>query len=226
MPGTRPSGKYCLTLPGRELSQPAVLKGPFWGEPKTTREIEMNKSVNFGVSCLAILTTGVAFADDFSTTFTGGSSITAQRGAGCGGSTDTYAVQLPSGCSGTIDPDTGNITITNCSFSPSSQLEGFLITLSSNSGSGNYDGTNMTLTPDINVNVTDNPPSGLSCDSATPISATLSGTVTGGSGTISFSGSISGPTFSVTPTCPPSAAATLNCVLQTVTGATFNLTIP
>lgn len=178
------------------------------------------------IASLAILTSAVSFADDFSTTITDNSSITATRGSACGGTTDSYAVQLPASCAGTIDPGTGNITITSCTFSPSSQLTGFVITLSSSSGSGNYDGTNLTLTPNINVNVTDDPPSGLSCDSSSPISDTLSGTVTDGSGTVESSGSVSGPTFGVTATCPATAAGTLNCVLQTVTDVTLNLTIP
>lgn len=189
------------------------------------REVHMKKFVSLSIASLIVLTAGIAFADDFSSTIVDGSTITALRGDACGGSSDVYNVQLPAGCSGTIDPDTGNITVTNCTFAPSTEVPGFIVTLSSSSGVGNYDGTNLTLTPDINVNVTDNPPSGLSCDSGTPISATLSGVVVG-SGTISFSGSIAGPTFPASPTCPAFIAGTLNCLLQTVTGATFNLTIP
>jgi len=144
----------------------------------------------------------------------------------CGGSTDTYNVQLPASCSGTLN-EFGIIDISNCTFAPSHQLTGFVVTLSANSGAGGFDGTNLSLTPDINVNVTDDPPSGLSCDSSSPVSAPLAGTVNpDGTGTISFSGSIPGPTFSASATCPDLAAATLNCVLQTVTAATFNITIP
>lgn len=187
----------------------------------------MNKLLSLGVASLVILSTGIAFAGmPFGTTITDGSTITAQRGSICGGSTDTYDVALPAGCSGTIDAS-GNITVTNCTFAGSHELTGFVITLSSTSGSGTFDGTNLSLTPDINVNVTDDPPSGLSCDSSSPVSPPLSGTVDAtGTGSISFSGSISGPTFSMSATCPALAVATLNCVLQTVTGATLNITIP
>jgi len=189
------------------------------------KEVHTKKFVSPYIASLIVLTAGIAFADDFSSTIVDGSTITAMRGDVCGGTSDVYNVQLPASCSGTIDPDTGDITVTNCTFAPSTDVPGFIVTLSSNSGTGNYDGTNLMLTPDINVNVTDNPPSGLSCDSATPISATLSGVVVD-SGTISFSGSIAGPTFPATPTCPPFIAGTLNCLLQTVTAASFNLTIP
>ncbi len=186
----------------------------------------MTKLLSLSIASLIVLTAGIAFADDFSSTITDGSTITAMRDTGCGGTTDTYNVQLPAGCSGTIDPLTGNITITSCTFAPSTDVMGFIINLSASSGSGNYDGTNLTLAPDININVTDNPPSSISCDSASPISPSLSGTVTGGSGTISFSGSLAGPTFPVTGTCPAPVSGALACILNTITGATLNLTIP
>lgn len=187
----------------------------------------MNKLLSLWVASLVIFTTGIAFAGSpFSSTITAGSTITAQRGDACGGSTDTYNVQIPAGCSGTIDAS-GNITITSCTFTPSHQLTGFVVTLSSSSGSGTFDGTNLSLAPDINVNVTDDPPSGLSCDSSSPVSPPLSGTVdSSGTGTISFSGSVSGPTFSPSATCPPTVAGALNCVLNTVVGSTLNITIP
>jgi hypothetical protein len=187
----------------------------------------MNKLLSLGVASLVILSTGIAFAGmPFGTTITSGSTITAQRGAICGGSTDTYNVALPAGCSGTIDAG-GNITVTNCTFAGSHELTGFVVTLSSTSGSGTFDGTNLALTPDINVNVTDDPPSGLSCDSSSPVSPPLMGTVDAtGAGNISFSGSVSGPTFASSATCPATLAGTLNCLLQTVTGASLNITIP
>ena len=187
----------------------------------------MNKLLSLCVASLVIFTTGIAFAGmPFGTTITSGSTITAQRDAPCGGSTDTYDVALPAGCSGTLGGD-GTVTITNCTFAGSHELTGFVVTLSSNSGSGYFDQINLALTPDINVNVTDDPPSGLSCNSSSPVSPPLSGTVDAtGTGTISFSGSVSGPTFSPSASCPPAVAGALNCVLNMVTGATLNITIP
>jgi hypothetical protein len=187
----------------------------------------MNKLPSLCVASLVIFTTGISFAGmPFGTTITSGSTITAQRDAPCGGSTDTYDVALPAGCFGAIDVF-GNVTIGTCFFAGSHELTGFVVTLSSNSGSGTFDGTNLALTPDINVNVTDDPPSGLSCDSSSPVSPPLAGTVDAtGTGTISFSGSIPGPTFSPSATCPPAVAGALNCVLNTVTGSTLNITIP
>ncbi len=191
------------------------------------KEVHMKKFVSLSVASLIVLTTGIAFADPFSSTITSGSTITALE---CGGTSDNYDVALPAGCTGDIDPATGNITVTNCTFAPASVTVGVpaIVTLSANSGSGNWDLTTLALTPDINVNVTSDPPGGFSCDSA-PTSPPLSGPVTGPpptAGTISFLGSVAGPTFLVTPTCPPVVAGTLNCVLNTVTGATLNLTIP
>ena len=71
----------------------------------------------------------------------------------------------------------------------------------------------------------DNPPTGLSCDTETPVSIPLSGVVEG-SGTILFSGSIPGPTCAVTGTCPADIALMLNCDAEMITDVTFNLTIP
>jgi hypothetical protein len=195
-------------------------------EKTRAKEIHMTKLLSLSVASLIVLTAGIAFADPFSSTITSGSTITALRGAACGGTADNYDVTLPAGCTGTIDPVSGDIVVSSCTFAPSTQVPGFIITLSASSGSGNYDGTTLALTPDINVNVTDNPPSAVNCDSASPISPPLSGTVTGGSGSISFSGSVSGPSFPTSATCPPVIAGTLNCLLDTVTGATLNLTIP
>ncbi len=186
----------------------------------------MTKLLSLSIASLIVLTAGIAFADPFSATITAGSTITAME---CGGPSDTYNVQLPASCSGDFDPVTGNITIASCTFAPSTDVPGFIITLSAISGSGNWDQTTLTLAPDININVTDNPPMSISCDSASPISPPLSGAVMGPpptAGTISFSGSLAGPTFPVTGTCPPIVAGTLNCLLNTITGATLNLTIP
>jgi hypothetical protein len=185
----------------------------------------MKKLVRFSVASLMVLTGRIASAGGFSMTITDGSSITAQQGSDCGGGTATLDTVLPAGCSGAIDPNTGDITISSCTFTPSTQLPGAIITLSAMSGSGNYDGTNLTLTPDINVNITDNPPTFISCDSATPITVPLSGVVVG-SGTISFSGSIPGAIYAVTDTCPAAIALMLNCDDETITDVTFNLTIP
>jgi len=186
----------------------------------------MKKLVRLSIASLLLLTPGFAFADDFGMTITDGSSITVLRGADCDGTSQVFDIQLPANCSGSIDRDTGDITITSCTFAPSTEEPGAIITLSAMSGSGNYDGTNLTLTPNIDVNITDNPPTGLSCDSEAPISLTLSGDVTGGSGTISFSGSIPGPTYAVTATCPDDIAAFLHCTAETITDETINLTIP
>lgn len=185
----------------------------------------MQKFISRFIASTIVLAATTAFADDFSSTITDGSTITAQRGSACGGTTDVYNVALPAGCSGTIDPGTGAITITSCTFAPSNQLAGFTVTLSANSGSGSYDGTTLTLVPDINVNVMDNPPTGLSCDSDSAISPTLSGAV-GTSGTITFSGSTPGPHFPSSATCPAFVAGALNCTLETVTAASLNVTIP
>ncbi len=194
------------------------------------KEVHMKKFVSLSVASLIVLTTGIAFADPFSSTITSGSTITALE---CGGTSDNYDVALPAGCTGDIDPATGNITVTNCTFAPASVTVGVpaIVTLSANSGSGNWDLTTLALTPDINVNVTSDPPGSFSCDSdpTMPISAPLSGAVAGPpptAGTISFSGSVPGPTFPITGTCPPVVAGTLNCFLNTVTAATLNITIP
>jgi hypothetical protein len=187
----------------------------------------MKNFVNVAIAFTIVLTSAVAFADPFSTTIQAGSTITGVEGDPCGGSTDVYNVALPASCMGDIDTSTGNITISSCTFSPSTDVPGFIITLSANSGSGNYDGTTLSVTPDINVNVTDNPAMFINCDSATPISAPLSGPVDPVSGgTISFSGSIPGPTFVASGTCPALVAGALNCRLQTVTAASLNVTIP
>lgn len=186
----------------------------------------MKKLVSFSIASLMVLTARIASADDFSMTITDGSSITVLRGVDCDGTSQVFHIPLPAGCSGAIDPETGDITITNCSFASSTEEPGAIITLSAMSGSGNYDGANLTLTPNIDVNITDNPPTGLSCDSEAPTSLTLSGDVTGGSGSISFSGSIPGPTYAVTATCPDDIAAFLHCTAETITDETINLTIP
>lgn len=185
----------------------------------------MKQLVHFSIGFLIILTTGFALADPFSATITDGSSIAALQGDACGGMSNVLDIVLPAGCSGEIDPDTGDIAITSCTFAPSTQKPNAIITLSAMSGSGNYDGTNLTVTPNIDVNITDDPPTFISCDSATPISATLTGVVMG-SGTISFSGRIPGATFAVSDTCPADIALFLNCQDETITDMTFNLTIP
>ncbi len=187
----------------------------------------MKKLVSFSIASLMVLTARIASADDFSMTITDGSTITALRGALCGGGVNVFNIPFPASCSGAIDPGTGQITITNCTFPPNTQDPNAIVTLSAMSGSGTYDGTNLTLTPDINVNITDNPPTFTSCDSAGPTSVPLSGVVTGGSGTISFGpGSIPGPTYAVTDTCPADIAVFLACTADTITNETVNLTIP
>ena len=185
----------------------------------------MKKLVSFAIASLTVLTARIVSAGDFSLTITEGSTISVLQGTDCGGMSDVFNIVLPAGCSGAIDPDTGDITITSCTFAPSMQEPGAIITLSAMSGSGNYDGTNLTLTPDINVNITDNPPAVVSCDTAMPVSFPLSGVVEG-SGTISFSGSITGPIYAVTDTCPFDIAFLLHCNAETITDVTFNLTIP
>src|SRR5215831_2253454 len=137
----------------------------------------MTKFVSLSIACGIIFTAAIAFADPFSTTIQDGSSITAMRDTACGGSTDVYPVSLPASCMGDIDTTTGNITISSCMFSPSSAVSGFLITLSASSGSGNYDGATLSVAPDINVNVTDDPPMFVNCDSTTPVTVNLSGPV-------------------------------------------------
>ena len=187
----------------------------------------MKRLVNFSIASLMVLTARIASADDFSMTITDGSTITALRGALCGVGVNIFNIPLPSGCSGAIDPNTGAITITSCTFAPNTEDPNAIITLSATSGSGTYDGTNLTLTPDINVHITDNPPTFYSCDSAGPVSVPLSGVVTDGSGTISFGpDSIPGPTYSVTNTCPADIAVFLACTADTITNETVNLTIP
>jgi len=186
----------------------------------------MKKLVRFSVASLMVLTGRIASAGGFSMTITDGSSLTVLRGAECDGTTQVFDIPIPANCSGSIDPDTGDITITSCTFAPSTEQPGAIITLSAMSGSGNFDGTNLTLTPNIDVNIIDDPPTGLSCDSEAPISLTLSGEVTDGSGTISFSGSIPGPTYAMTVTCPADIAAFLHCTAETITDETINLTIP
>lgn len=187
----------------------------------------MKRLVSFSIASLMVLTARTVSADDFSMTITDGSTITVLRGAACDGTSTVFVIPLPASCSGTIDPGTGDVSITNCTFAPSTAEPGSIITLSAMSGSGNYDGTNLTLTADINVNITDNPPTGLSCDTAMPVSVPLSGVVTGGSGTISFGpGTIPGPTYAVTDTCPSDIAFSLHCTSETITNETLNVTIP
>src|SRR5215475_249435 len=142
----------------------------------------MKKLVRFSIASLMVFTGRIASAGGFSMTMTDGSTITVLQGAECGGSSAVFDIVLPASCSGAIDPDTGDITITSCNFAPSTEQPGAIITLSAMSGSGNFDGTNLTLTPNIDVNIIDNPPTGLSCNSEAPISLTLSGEVTDGSG--------------------------------------------
>jgi hypothetical protein len=187
----------------------------------------MKKFVGFSIASLMVLTARIASADDFSMTITDGSTITALRGALCGGGVNVFNIPLPSSCSGAIDPGTGTITIQSCTFAPNTEDPNAIVTLSATSGSGSYDGTNLTLTPDINVHITDNPPTFVSCDSAGPTSVPLSGVVTDGSGTISFGpDSIPGPTYAVTDTCPENIAVFLACTADRITDETVNLTIP
>jgi len=187
----------------------------------------MKKLVRLTIASVVVLTARIASADDFSMTITDGSTITALRGAACGGDINLFHIPLPSSCSGAIDPDSGAITIANCTFAPNTEDPNAIITLSATSGSGSYDGTNLTLTPDINVHITDNPPSFLACDTAGPVSVPLSGVVTDGSGSISFGpDSFPGPIYAVTDTCPDFVAAALACTAETITNETINLTIP